>query len=102
MALTIVRQHYVGEIGTSFIIDCEEDISDSTAYSIKYKKPNGTTGIWTAVLHTISGATNYLLHAVASGDFDQAGQYEAQPYVELATWKGRGKTVKFQIYENFS
>jgi len=39
----------LNDIGTKIILDCVEDISTATSPEIKYKKPDGTSGSWTAV-----------------------------------------------------
>lgn len=71
------------------------DLSTATVTRILYKKPNGTTGYWTA---TTDAET--LVYAVEDGDIDQSGVWEFQGYVEVGGRKGFGETVQTLIGQN--
>ena len=90
-------KHYVGEIGTAIIVDCGCDITGSTEFALKVKKPSGTTTSWTPEIYN----SNYLKYTTVSGDLDVAGQYLLQSSLNTGTWKGLGETAYFRISEIF-
>jgi hypothetical protein len=61
------------------------------------EKPDGTIATWIGNILNIF-AISYI---TVEGDFDQAGEYKLQAYIESPSWKGRGQTVKFYIFEDF-
>lgn len=64
---------YVGDIGTVITCEVSADITGYSAALIKYKKPDDTTGSFTA---TVSNATTgTLTYTLVSGDLDQAGDW---------------------------
>lgn len=89
---------YVGNIGLPIYADCEQDVSAATGLLIKYKKPDGTTGEWSATLY----GTEYIQYTIQAGDFDQDGEYKVQPFFTLGSWVGRGKTASFTVYPIFA
>jgi hypothetical protein len=40
-------------------------------------------------------------YIVKQGDWDEAGWWTLQAYVELPGWKGRGDSVKFKLEPEF-
>jgi hypothetical protein len=78
---------HVGDIGSEIIYDVGEDISAGSGLKLKYRKPDGSVGQWTAVLHGTT-AVKYVTTAV--GDLPLAGAWDFQPYIELSGWKGHG------------
>ena len=86
----------VGDIGTKIILDCVEDISTSTVWKIKYEKPDGSSGSWTAVKE---GTTVYYTTA-AVGDLDQDGCWCLQSYIESTAWTGHGERVSLEVSKN--
>lgn len=89
---------YVGDIGTLVKVDCGQDISDSTVFKILVKKPDKTEHEWDGVL----GGTDYIEYNSQAGDFDQAGTYQIQAYIDTPTWQGKGETAKFTVYKKFT
>lgn len=87
---------YVGDEGTIILIDMGEDISAATVSNINVRKGSGDV-TWTATVYN----SNYLRYVIQAGDFDEAGTYYLQPYLEFTDWKGKGKTVNFEVYEAF-
>jgi hypothetical protein len=85
---------YVGDIGTIIRVDTEADLTNSTTRQIKVKKPDGTTADWTATLYD----TTKIQYTIQSGDFDQAGNYQAHAYVILPSGTWRGEHFTFQVY----
>lgn len=88
---------YKGDVGTVFLINCGTNISTATVKKLLVKKPDGTQVEWIA---TISG-TNYLQYTTITNDLDQNGTYYLQSYIEMPSWKGRGETAIFTIYESY-
>ena len=88
---------YVGDTGTAIILDCGQDVSAATARSIEYRKPDGTTGSWSA---SASG-TNSIRFDSLAGTFDQAGRWQLQAKVTLATGLWRGATAELLVYAAF-
>lgn len=84
---------FKGDVGTVITIDMQEDISNATVTEIEYKKPSGTCGTWTA---TIEG-TDSIKYTTVSGDLDEAGDWELQPYIDLPGWEGRGTAVTLDV-----
>jgi hypothetical protein len=83
-----------GDIGTVIILDTGVDLSGAVSSSIKYKKPNGTTGEWTATT-----STTEIRYTTLAGDIDQAGDWELQGYVDLGSWEGRSSVVSTTVGE---
>lgn len=83
------------DIGTKIRLNADVDISDATKLEIHYKKPSGTTGIWTALPED----TYYGYYITTSGDLDENGVWDLQLYVEVGPWKGHGEVDTFTVYE---
>lgn len=104
-----MTKHYVGEAGTSLILDTGVLIGSATEQYIKYRKPDGTTtGSFAASLYSsysqLAAATGtYLItHTLAATDFDTPGEWRFQAYVGAigGTWFGElVKLTVFDIYE---
>ncbi len=95
--LTLAEKVYVGAVGIDITLDAEIDISTATTHEIRYKKPDGTKGAWTA---TIVDDTT-LQYITESGDLDYEGEWKLQIYVVLPALTGRGATVIMHVYEDF-
>jgi len=71
------------------ILETENDnVATADVTKILYTKPNGVKGSWDA---TVSG--NNLIYQPEEGDFDQAGVWKFQSYIEVGT--GPGKKIDF-------
>jgi hypothetical protein len=84
-----------GDYGTRISIDVNENVSAATVTRIYYKKPSGATGYWTATKDTEN--TDIIYYDTQSGNIDEAGIWEFQPYFEIGSWKGRGTVCKLLI-----
>lgn len=84
---------YVGDVGTQVILDTNEDLSTALAQSIKVKKPSGDEETWEA---DVTESTK-VSHTTGTGDFDEAGIYKLNSYVQLPSWQGHGKTVAIRV-----
>lgn len=69
-------------------IDTGISLIGATVTKIKYQKPDGTKGEWTA---TVSGTS--LQYDADNDDIDQAGTWQFQSYVEIGGQIGRGEIV---------
>jgi hypothetical protein len=94
---------YVGDFDTVIAIDVGVDVSSATSLTIKYTKPDGTSGTWTGAA---GGTDNVeIQYQTNSGDIDQAGEWLLQPYVEDITgaggWDGLGEAVRLDVYDPY-
>ena len=87
------RDPFLGDVGTLISIDVQQDISTATEVSIKFKKPNGTTGSWPAYLEGL-GAVQYI---TVQGDLDQVGTWYLQAYVNMPTWRGHSSILSMTV-----
>lgn len=53
------------------------DLSTASAYEIRYVKPNGTSGSWTA---TLNSTTNIQYTTTSADDLDASGKWTFQGY----------------------
>lgn len=90
-------RYYVGDIGTSIIVDTCNEINLSTVSNLIVQKPDMTTVIWEGAVYE----DTKIRYIVQDGDFDQAGEYRLQSYVEIPGWTGRGDTTKFKVSKVF-
>lgn len=88
---------YVGDTGTDIILDSGADISSATTLQIKYKKPSGDTGAWTATVQSTTKA----VYTTQAGDLDESGEWRIQIYVELSSWSGHGEAVSLTVNSLF-
>jgi hypothetical protein len=71
------------------------DITTATLLRLDVTKPDGTQVQWIGSLYE----TTNILYVVMAGDFDQAGEYRLQSYVEMPSWQGHGDTVIFKVLD---
>ena len=88
---------YVNQTALTIELDTNEDITGSTCL-IKYRKPSGTEGSWSA---TITDATNGIIeYEVSADDIDEAGRWVFWAYVTFSNGtKLPGEAVIEEIYE---
>ena len=92
-----MASYFEGSIGQKIICDCGVDISLATTRTIKYQKPNGTTGSWTAAQETTT-SISYTTTAIT--DLNFTGIWRFQSYVITPTWTHHGEIDKKMIKEN--
>lgn len=83
-------KHYLGEVGTDIILNCGTDISAASTVSVKYTKPDGTTGSWTGTKYN----SNYIKYTLLANDINVAGRWLFQAYIVSALWTGYGETCE--------
>lgn len=84
---------FLGDYGTEIVLDTKQDLTSATSVKIRYKKPSGNVGEWTA---TVTDTTK-VKYTTASGDIDEAGTWEIQVVVEFPGAKFYGTIVRFQV-----
>lgn len=94
--MSVEYKIYIGDIPL-IKVDCVSNITGATSTKIKYQKPDGTTGDWTA--DVVSG--RYLQYQTLSNDLDQAGTWKFQAYLTLGGWIGHGETSTQTIFALF-
>ena len=92
------QKSYIGDIGTEIIVDVGTDITDATDHKMLIRKPDGTEEEWTP---TSIFNVKYLTYTTADGDFDQAGMYRLQAWVETPDGEWKGETAQFRVYDDF-
>ncbi|MHA1951891.1 MAG: hypothetical protein ACW987_18750 [Candidatus Thorarchaeota archaeon] len=87
---------YVGDISTEIVLDAGVALGTPDVLKIKYQKPDGTTGEWTATPYEVTKAR----YVTENGDLDVSGLWVFQIYVELAggSWKGHGEEYEEWLY----
>ena len=85
---------FLNDIGTLIRVDVGSDITGATVREIKYIKPNGIKGAWTATV-----VEKYLHYVTKEGDLDQIGEWIVQALVttSLGTW--HGEITRFEVQE---
>lgn len=86
---------FKGDIGTKIILNTGSDLSTGTLFKIYYRKPDGTTGFWTAQKESDNTSISYT--TLSSSDLDVVGTWVLQSYVEISGWKGFGVSVNLIV-----
>jgi hypothetical protein len=86
---------YKNSIGIKLIAECGTDITAATTRQIKYRKPDGTSGAWTAVQETGTSIS----YTVVSGDIDFTGDLQIQAYVITPTWTLYGDVARLTVLD---
>lgn len=73
------------------------DITGATETLIKYKKPSGTTGEWTATVEAVGDGIIY--YDLTGDELDEIGTWTFWAYVTFAdTREAPGEPVKIIVY----
>jgi len=86
-------KYYVGDIGTQIVVDVCGSLATATLVRFDVEKPDGTSASWVGSVY----GTTSITYTVVAGDFNQAGEYRLQSYVEMPGWTGHGNTITFKI-----
>lgn len=86
---------YKNSIGIKIILDCGADITAATLRQIKYRKPDGTSGIWIANQETNTSIS----YTIIAGDLDFSGTIRFQAYVTTPTWTLHGDIVRLKVLD---
>ncbi len=105
MADTII---HVGDVGTIIRLTVTEN-DDTTAVNVStasvkkfyFLKPDGTKNSVTAEFNT-DGVDGKLKYTAVAGDFDQAGKWWVQAYVEIGAAKYYSTKASFTVRANLA
>jgi hypothetical protein len=78
------------------ILDVKADISSATTMRIYYRKPDGTSGYWTASAE----GDRAIYYKIQAADLDIAGIWKVQPYVIIDDEETYGDIERFEAKEN--
>jgi len=87
---------YMSSVGYRIVLFVGQDIQDATVRHIVYKKPSGEVGYWLATLRGLLE----IEYTVQAGDFDEAGKWELQAYIETPNWSHYGEKAYLDVEEN--
>ncbi len=90
--LGTIDNAFVGDIHL-IQIDTEETLTGLTLY-IKFKRPDGTTGVWDA---TISGTT-IATYTTLTTSLNQSGVWKLQVFSTGVGARSHGRIVDFPVY----
>lgn len=79
------------------ILDTDIDVTVYTSVSVRYRKPDGTSGLWTGVVD--SENDDRILYYTTVDDLDVEGKWAVQAQVESPNIILRGKIVNFMVYD---
>lgn len=91
---------YVGDIGVKLRLYVNTDVSSGYNLYIKYEKPSGDTGTWSANAED----TYYCTYVTQSGTLDEAGEWKLQAYITAAEGSNavHGDITKLFVYTPIS
>ena len=84
---------YKDDIGTQLTLDCGVDISSATVLKIRAKMPGGGFKEFAASANT----SDTIKYDLVAGDFNIAGVWQVQAYIEMPGWKGRGEWATITV-----
>lgn len=84
---------YKNDIGTELILDCGVDVSTATVRKVRARMPGGGLKEFVASANT----ANTIKYVLLDGDFNVAGNWQVQAYIEMPGWKGRGEWAAVQV-----
>lgn len=85
---------HVGDVGAIIRLTSDTDLSSQTTLTIKYRKPDGTTGAWDA---SLNGTTNVQYTTTAAGDLDVPGDWTFQAYAVITGFTGHSTSVTKEV-----
>ena len=89
---------YLGDIGTTIIVDTGIDLTGATTLELKVQKPSGAESTWTATIADGYTAPDGLLQYVTqSGDLDEVGSWKLQAHRIATGVNHLGDTAQFEV-----
>lgn len=76
-----IKKYYVGQT-LQIDVWLRVDITGATAYLLKYRKPSGTTGDWTATI--VDAEAGWLRYNLPAASNDESGIWTLWGHVTLA------------------
>jgi len=90
---------FIGAIGKKIVLNVGVNISAATTRQIKYEKPSGTTGYWTAVEES---TTSISYTTTAATDLNEDGNWKLQAYIVTPTWTDHGNIARMLVKETLT
>lgn len=97
----------VGDVGTIFELDMQEDVSTAVPHTdtdvdsdlaLEVRLPDLSIVIWGPV---VLEGTNKFRYTAVDGDLSQKGTYVAVPKFGIGSWEGRGDPVTWYVKDQF-
>jgi hypothetical protein len=85
---------FIGDTGIEIILDVGTNIAASSSRKIKYRKPSGDSGSWTAIQKT---STSIAYTTTATTDLNEVGRWLLQAYVVTPSWTLSGKIARLNV-----
>ena len=87
---------FLNTVGKKIVLRVGVDISAATTRQIKYEKPSGTTGYWTAAQES---TTSISYTTTAATDLNEEGNWKLQAYIVTPTWTEHGNVTRMRVKE---
>jgi hypothetical protein len=84
--------NYVGDIGVKLEFTINIGLSEIEKALLYVLKPDGRKEVWEC-----EKGEGVIFYVTKEGDFDVAGTYQLQLYIETPTFKGRGSINKLDV-----
>jgi len=88
---------YSEVIRLKIILNVGVNIDASTTRRIKYRKPDGTSGYWSAA---IESSTSISYTTTSIYDLDLKGNWKLQAYIITPTWTNHGDIRRLNVKEH--
>jgi len=85
---------YQGAIGQKITLNIGVSIVGASVRQIKYEKPDGTDGYWTAAQES---ATEISFTTTVVTDLDKIGNWKLQAYIVMPTWTDHGDIARLTV-----
>lgn len=89
---------YADTNNKKLILEVGADISTASVLRIYYRKPDGSSGYWTASQES----TNSISYLLQSADLTVTGVWKVQPYIVMDDEIIRGDIERFEVKENLA
>ncbi len=90
---------FKGDTAIKITAICKVDITGALVKLIKYEKPSGDTGSWTAQIETLLTGEIYY-NVVDSDDLDESGEWTFWGYIQFANGTfSNGEVFKIIIHD---
>jgi hypothetical protein len=96
----MAQRIFKNQTALDLTLDTTIDLTTATDVWMKYKKPDGTIGIWDATIDdpVTDGIIRYIIQS--SSDLDQLGEWTRWAYIEINSTKyAPGDSVTFEVYK---
>lgn len=89
---------YYKQTALTITLDTNLDLTNASSAKIKYRKPNGKIGEWTAVIDS-PATTGTISYAVQVGDLDMIGDWRFWSYLTFSDGTiAQGESVVQRVY----